>query len=111
MSFRYEMIEFSQRNMNSFLHYLSFSKALKDHLKQGRSVNFEFFTSVPTMGAPTSVTRYVKTQSSAKNSTQQKWLHEALPSHPHPIGILGLMRILTMSELSLNYRNISILIE
>ena len=63
------------------------------------------------MGAPTSVTRYVKTQSSAKNSTQQKWLHEALPSHPHPIGILGLMRILTMSELSLNYRNISILIE
>ena len=30
------------------------------------------------MGAPTSVIRYVKTQSSAKNGTYQKQLHEAL---------------------------------
>ena len=52
--------------------------AWKGHLKQIKSVNFENFPLVPTIGAPTGVTIYLKTQSLAKNGSPQKWLHEAL---------------------------------
>ena len=71
------MIEFVKKIVNTLSHYC-LSNTGKGHLKQSRSVNFENFPSLPTMGAPTAVTIYVQTQSLAKNSIHQKWLHEAL---------------------------------
>ena len=102
----YEMTEFPQKNMNTLSHYWCFNKAQKGHLKQSRSVNFENFSSVPTMGAPKAVTIYVKTQSLAKNGSHQKWLHEALP--PSPISHFVILLVNTLPPRQLTYENVQL---
>ena len=55
-----------------------FKLYLHCHQKRSRNVDFENVSSVLTMRAPTNVTICMKSQSSSKNGTHQKWLHEAL---------------------------------
>ena len=73
--FLYEMVESSQKKCE---HLITLLMLKKGHLKQSRNLNFDNLSSTPTMRAPIGVIMYVKTQSSAKNGSHQKRLHEAL---------------------------------
>ena len=64
--FLYEMVEFSQKNGNTLLHYQFLTKALKGHFK--KNVNLNLDNLAPTMGVLIGITIYVKTQFLAKTA-------------------------------------------